>query len=125
MRGLKPALTNGGPPLTPCPAPPKWLPPYAKAEWKRVGQILHENGVLRQDTMQLFESYCVSVASIREAEEILQKEGRVQGDKVHPAYRLMNLAQKESRILAGELGLTPSRRPQVEKGDDGDDALGL
>lgn len=121
MRGLKPALTNGGPPLSPPPAAPKWLSLYAKAEWKRVVQILHENGVLRQDTLQLFESYCVSAATIREAEEILQKEGRVQGDKVHPAYRLMNLAQKESRILAGELGLTPSRRPKQEDREEADD----
>ncbi|MFC0217821.1 phage terminase small subunit P27 family [Pseudochelatococcus lubricantis] len=118
-------MSNNGPALTPPPAAPSWLPKLAKDEWKRLAQLLHENGVLQEDTKQLFASYCLSVSAMREAEAILSREGIVVDGAVNAAFRALNLAQKEFRILSGELGLLPGRRPKQERRDDDDDALGL
>lgn len=126
MKGRKRNIvTNGGPPMTPVPEPPAWLPPYAKETWREVAPILHHRGELGVDTAASLESYCINIALIRECEETMQAEGRVVEGKPHAAFRIQTNAMRESRLLAAEMGLSINRRPQAEAEDSGDDDLGL
>lgn len=127
MRGRKPDLPEMvDPPKSRCPAPPKWLAPHAKAEWKRAAPELHRRHLLQQDTLATLESYCTAIAQVRETEEIMIAEGRTvmtdSGPKRHPAFSIQSSAMREARLLAAELGLTPQRRgkQQVDDGGAGD-----
>lgn len=116
MKGRKPKLVviDGGTVRGKCPSAPGWLTPQAKAEWKRAAPELFGRNLLAPDTMATLESYCVAVGQIREAEEIMAREGRMietgEGSKPHPSLRMQTAAMREARLLAAELGLTPHRR---------------
>jgi P27 family predicted phage terminase small subunit len=116
MKGRKPQLTaiDGGTVRGKCPSAPSWLTAQAKAEWKRAAPELHGRKLLSADTMATLESYCVAVGVVREAEEIMGREGRMvtteKGPAAHPAFRMQSAAMREARLLAAELGLTPHRR---------------
>lgn len=126
MKGRKRNIvTNGGPPMTPVPLPPDWLPPYAKETWYEVAPILHHRGELGVDTAASLESYCINIALIRECEEVMQEEGRVVDGKPHGAFRIQTNAMRESRLLAAEMGLSINRRPKQEPKDEGNADLQL
>lgn len=116
MKGRKPALVaiEGGMAPGKCPAAPSWLSPHAKSEWKRAAPELHGRSLLAADTLATLESYCVAVGIVREAEEIMTRDGRMiagdDGPKPHPAFKMQGAAMREARLLAAELGLTPHRR---------------
>lgn len=105
-----------------CPSPPSWLSDYAKAEWKRVAPELFTRKLLAPDTMATLESYASAAGTVRECEIILNQQGRIvetdAGPKKHPAFTVQMAAMREVRLFAGELGLTPNRRPK-NTGDEG------
>ncbi len=116
VKGRKPKLTviDGGTVRGKCPSAPSWLTFQAKAEWRRAAPQLFQRNLLFADTLASLESYCVAVGVVREAEEIMGREGRMvtteNGPKPHPAFRMQSAAMREARLLAAELGLTPHRR---------------
>lgn len=132
MKGRKPGLAviDGGSVRGECPSAPAWLTAQAKAEWKRAAPELFGRKLLTDDTQAMLESYCVAAGMVREAEEIMAKEGRIitteKGLSPHPAFRMQSAAMREARLLAAELGLTPHRRglrgDAERKADDGWDA---
>src|SRR5690625_4066950 len=106
MRGRRPDPPEIlDPPKSPCPSPPKWLAPHAKAEWRRAAPELHRRHLLGKDTIATLESYCCAVAQVRETEEIMIAEGRTvmtdTGPKRHPAFSIQASAMREARMLAG------------------------
>lgn len=121
----KEAVESGKP--TRCPAPPAWLTPAAKEEWRRAAREMSARRILAPDTLATLASYCISVGQVREAEEVMREEGRVipsdTGPKPHPAFRIQAQAMREARLHAAELGLTPHRRyagADADKGEDED-----
>ncbi len=133
MKGRKPKLTaiDGGTVRGKCPSAPAWLTAQAKAEWKRAAPELFSRNLLTPDTMAMLESYCVAAGMVREAEEIMGREGRMvqteKGMAPHPAFRMQSAAMREARLLAAELGLTPHRKgpkaPEAPKDDKWGDGL--
>ena len=126
MKGRKPKLRvlEGGASPDRCPGPPSWLSKYAASEWRRAAPDLHRRGFLTRDTFATLESHCIAVGTVRECEELLQRDGRIiQGEKgpvQHPAFRMQAAAMREARLLAAELGLTPHRRIKPTGGEVGD-----
>lgn len=125
MRGTKPHLVVSNDAVTRTPAPPAWLSPEAKREWRRVMPILVQRRILTTADLGMLESYCTAIGAMREAQRILSAEGLVVGGKRHPAFGIMNAAQTTARLCAAELGLTPvSRsRPAIREDDDADTLL--
>ena len=112
MKGRKPnirVVEGGGR----CPGAPAWLSLNAKREWKRVAPGLTARGLLTPDTSGTVESFCVAQGLVREHSETLTRCGSIidtdDGPMVHPANKLLIAAQREARLLAGELGITPHR----------------
>lgn len=116
MKGRKPKIreTRGTAPAGRCPEAPAWLPVAAKLEWRRSAPELHRRGLLTNDSRATLEAYCIAVGQVREAEKLMQAEGRIvqttTGPKTHPAFRIQQGAMREARLLAAELALTPQRR---------------
>lgn len=139
VKGVKGAAVEAANPPKRCPAPPSWLAPHAKKEWKRAGKELHTRGLLADDMLATLESYCIAVGQVREFEETMRAEGRTVkvfkevtglegktelievGVKVHPAFRMQGNAMREARLLAAELSLTPHRRGLKGNPEGGDD----
>lgn len=122
MKGRKPKLSviEGGADIGRCPSSPAWLPDHAKREWRRVAPILHERGLLSDDTMAVLESYCIAVSTVRENQEVIGRDRDLFGQPTKTAAtatKLMFAAMREARLLAAELGLTPYRRGGKEKTD--------
>ncbi|BAS00611.1 phage terminase small subunit [Blastochloris viridis] len=122
---MKPHLVVNNDAVTRAPAPPAWLSPEAKKEWRRVMPILIERRILTTADLGSLESYCTSIGAMRDAQRILNEEGLVIEGKRHPAFGIMNAAQTTARLCAAELGLTPvSRsRPAIREDDDADTLL--
>jgi P27 family predicted phage terminase small subunit len=116
MRGAKPATVIAMPGQTvDRMKPPAWLGRHAKAEWRRVVPILVERKILTRADLGVFESYCVAIGQVREAQAMIDAEGitiEVEGSfpRVHPAVKLQQAAMGQARLFAAELGLTPVSR---------------
>jgi P27 family predicted phage terminase small subunit len=109
-------------PLDAIPSPPSYLPKDGKAEWRKVARILIvERKTLTEADLATLESYCIAVATMREARRVLNAAGLLLGGKRHPAFGVMNAAQTTQRLCAAELGLTPVSRSRPAVRDDGDD----
>lgn len=123
-RGVKPSTIIPAPsPVAKVPTPPSYLSKDAKAEWRRVAPILVEQRrTLDIGDLATLENYCVSVAMVREAHRLLNREGLVTAEgKKHPAVTTLTAAQQQQLRCAGELGLTPaarSRAAMLETADD-------
>lgn len=132
MRGRKAEITAVDGALSVAPPAPKWLPPHAKAEWKRLVPQLVSDRKLAAHELQSVESYCLSVARIREAETIIQAQGITYlgpdgQPKRHPATAVLKEHQEAARRLLVELGGTPASRSKNRgggAGNDPDDGLG-
>ena len=87
---------------------PTWVSGYARKQWERLSLELQRMGVLTFVDRDIFGAYCVMVEAFRDAKKL--------GD-----VRLMLQIEREMRILASELGLSPSGRAgmRVPKGDSG------
>ncbi|WGD32009.1 phage terminase small subunit P27 family [Ancylobacter sp. WKF20] len=125
MRGRRPQNLVAAAQAMETPAPPSWFDRHAKAEWKRVAPILtQERKVLTTGDVATLQSYCIAVGQVAQAAEIISKEGLTfngpHGPRKHPAVAIQQGAMAQARLLAGELGLTPTSRSRPAMRDDDD-----
>lgn len=118
MRGRKPNLKPVKGALVKTPAPPTWLTPEAKAEWKRVAPDLVRRQILTTESLALLEAYTTAIGMVRIAAVTLAREGLTVvngsgGTTRHPAAQSLKDFTSEARRLAAELGLTPTSRNKV------------
>ena len=127
MRGVKPRLVVDNSAVSKAPPAPSWLSVEAKREWKRVVPILVDRRILTTADLGSLENYCLAIGTVREMERQLQRDGHVveteNGMKRHPAVGIQSDAMTRARLLAAELGLTPTSRsrPSVRGDTPGDD----
>lgn len=100
------------------PLRPKWLDKEARAEWDRVVPQLVELKVLTGLDGGALERYCVAHSNWVKAQRDVQKHGPVVktpfGPQKNPAIKLAQEERAAARLLAGELGLSPSARSRVK-----------
>lgn len=103
---------------------PHWLSDAAREEWQRVAPVLAERGGLRPEIEGLLTAYCTALATVREADVILAREGLTvtgpSGPKVHPLVGPANRARAVALQLAKRLGLL-SAAPAETKDNGKDD----
>lgn len=104
--------------------------PEAKRLFNELGTVLIEKGILTALDQSAFEMLCSSWGHIQSAREILKTEGFVIDDmrgskKLHPATRILSMAQKHFQWFSGHFGLTPAARKRMgivfEPSKDNDD----
>lgn len=100
-------------------APPSWLPPDGKREWKRVVPELDRLGLLTKVDYASMEAYCNAYARALEAGRRVKESGlTIVTDKgfviQHPAVSIERLAWAQVRQFAGQFGLTPSSRTSIK-----------
>src|SRR5712675_2854688 len=115
MKGRKANITALSGALDKAPPAPTWLPKFAKSEWARVVPALVKSRSLASHELSTVESYCLSVARIRECEAVIQKDGLTYvsptGErKRRPETTLLKENIEAARRLAAECGSTPARR---------------
>lgn len=66
--GKRPLPTNEVKPKQKAPRCPQWLEDDAKKEWKRMGKILEQIGILTEMDMTAFAGYCQAYARWKEAD---------------------------------------------------------
>jgi len=98
---------------------PKWLTGIAEEEWKRVATGLHQAGLLSMLDESALESYCVTYAKWREAEQRLADEGLTiltpNGcTQAHPCQSISNQAQKLLLAWVKAFGLSPDSRGRMD-----------
>lgn len=125
-RGRKAEISAVDGALDKAPPAPKWLPPYGKAEWKRLVPILVADRKLAVHELSSVESYCVAIARVREAEEAIQRDGitYIAPDgqpKRNPATSILKENMESARRLLIELGGTPASRGKNKGGAIGND----
>ena len=111
---IPPAVKKGS-----VPECPKWLSGIAVEEWNRVATGLHQAGLLSMLDESALESYCVTYAKWREAEQrladegltILTPNGCVQA---HPCQSISNQAQKLLLAWVKAFGLSPDSRGRMD-----------
>jgi P27 family predicted phage terminase small subunit len=100
------------------PVRPKWLDKEASAEWDRVVPQLVELKVLTGLDGAALERYCVAHSNWVRAQRDVQKNGPVVktpfGPQKNPNVKLAQDERAAARLLAGELGLSPSARSRVK-----------
>jgi P27 family predicted phage terminase small subunit len=96
MKGRKPNITALYGALDKAPPAPAWLPKFAKTEWSRVVPGLVKARSLAQHELSTVESYCLSIARIRECEAVIAKKGTDihQPDRRVEASSRNNIAQR-------------------------------
>ncbi len=97
---------------------PKWLDGRAKEFWKKHAPALKARGVLTALDEALFTALCVANAHMREASEILKREGDVifgpRGKpRLHPAVRIHANACRQFLSGLREFGMTPLSRQRL------------
>jgi P27 family predicted phage terminase small subunit len=133
MKGRKPNITALPGALDKAPPAPAWLPKFAKAEWARVVPALVKARSLARHELSTVESYCLSIARIRECEAAIQKDGLIYisptgESKRRPETTLLKENIEAARRLAAECGITPASRSKNKGGatdDDNEDEFGV
>jgi P27 family predicted phage terminase small subunit len=102
---------------------PRWLPPDAKAEWKRVYPELTAAKVLTKVDRSTLVSYCLAWAEVKHLTEFLAKQQRMvvktaSTVKPFPEVAMRNAAIQTMLKCATALGMTPSARSTI-KGEGG------
>ena len=111
-RGHRPIPKTPTPP-TKMPTPPPGLCAIARAEWKRVAQILHGMGLLTVLDRAALEGYCVAYANRRRAQQLINSRGLMVGKVKNPAAQLFRDADAAVRAWCAEFGMTPSARGRM------------
>lgn len=113
-----PAPTSGGKGKAPTGPPkcPSWLGKVARGEWRRVVALLGK--LVTQADMGVLTIYCTAYQELREATEILARDGRTTttaagGVKPHPALAMQRTAMEQLRQASGLLGLDPATRSKL------------
>ena len=97
---------------------PKHLSEEAKREWHRVTRELLEVGLLTRVDRAALAAYCQAWATWKEAEENLQKDGRVLLTDKGYAYQspwvgIGAAAIDQMRRFGAEFGMTPASRSRI------------
>ncbi|MBB2481072.1 phage terminase small subunit P27 family [Bacillus sp. APMAM] len=138
QRGRKPKPTSlkelegnpGGRPLNKkeprptkkAPRCPSWLEDEAKKEWKRMGKVLEQMGLLTEMDMAAFAGYCQAYARWKEAEEFITQHGTIIRTPNGYLQQVpqVSIAQTNLKIMlkfCEQFGLTPSSRSRIVAGD--------
>ena len=111
---------NENEPKPPKKAPrcPSWLEDEAKKEWKRMGKILEQMGLLTDMDMAAFAGYCQAFARWKEAEEFLSQHGSIVRTPNGYLQQVpqVTIAQTNLKIVlkfCEQFGLTPSARSRI------------
>jgi P27 family predicted phage terminase small subunit len=120
--------TNEPKPIKAEPKCPTWISKDARKVWKRTTDQLRGMGILYEADIDLIVAYCNSVVNYQKATEIVDQqgvlvEGRRDGAVTNPAVRVQRDAATLIRMLASELGLTPSSRSRLTLENDDTDNL--
>lgn len=121
--GRRPLNPNEPKPQGKMPRCPAWLEEEAKKEWKRMGKILGEMGMLTDMDMAAFAGYCQSYARWKAAEEFITQHGdmvRTPNGYLQQVPQV-SIAQTNLKILlkfCEQFGLTPSARSRIIAGSD-------
>ena len=97
---------------------PEWLEDDAKKEWKRLGKVLAEMGMLTNLDMMAFAGYCQAYARWKGAEEFITRHGdmvRTPNGYLQQVPQ-MSIAQTNLKIMlkfCEQFGLTPSARSRM------------
>ena len=105
---------------------PAWLCDEAKVVWKRTTKQLDAMGLLFDADQDIIAAYANAVVNYQRATELVDRsgvliKGRRDGVVTNPAVRVQRDAATLIRMLAGELGLTPSARTRLKAEQDGGD----
>ena len=99
-------------PLTEIPKPPiKLKGIVAKREWNRLMPILIKRGIISDDNLSSFVTYCNRLADIAKCDK---------NDQIPPASLIAQF-----RLLAEEFGLTPASRVKVKTISDNQEEEGI
>lgn len=106
------------PELRRLPPAPKHIDDVAKAEWKRMGNMLLDSGLFTKLDTTALSSYCVAYSRWVSAESSLQQFGTVivaqSGFPVQSPYlAIANKAMDQMLRLMSEFGLTPASRTRI------------
>ena len=97
---------------------PDWLEDDAKKEWKRLGKVLAEMGMLTNLDMMAFAGYCQAYARWKGAEEFITQHGdmvRTPNGYLQQVPQVA-IAQTNLKIMlkfCEQFGLTPSARSRI------------
>ena len=120
--GGRPLNFNEPSPGKKAPRCPGWLEDEAKKEWKRMGKILEQMGLLTEMDMAAFAGYCQAYARWKEAEEFITQHGtmvRTPNGYLQQVPQV-SIAQTNQKIMlkfCEQFGLTPSARSRIVGGD--------
>ena len=100
------------------PTAPGFFSQVAKAEWRRMGRLLIDAGVLTSLDTTALALYCSSYARYVKAEEMLEQDGAVTegvgGSLISSPYiAISNQAMIQMTRLLGEFGMTPASRTRI------------
>lgn len=104
------------------PTCPAHLSREAKAEWKRMAQVLYSYGLLTEVDRAALAAYCQVYGRWVKAERMVTKHGMTDWTAhgtltVSPYIRIARQAMDDLRKLCLEFGLTPSSRSRVTATD--------
>jgi P27 family predicted phage terminase small subunit len=98
---------------------PSWLPKYGKQFWREQFSDLVKYGIIRSIDVPAFCNLCIQYSNIREAEEILSREGLVVNGhrgvrSKHPAVSILKAAADNFHKGCLEFGITPNSRQRID-----------
>jgi P27 family predicted phage terminase small subunit len=112
------------------PKMPDWLSDEAKIIWRRTIKQLKSMNMLYEADQDVIVAYVNAVVNYQKATELVDRsgvliKGRRDGVVKNPAVQIQRDAATLIRMLAGELGLTPSARTRLkaEQSDESTDFL--
>ena len=116
--GRRPLNKNEPKPNKKAPRCPAWLEEEAKKEWKRMGKILEQMGLLTELDMAAFAGYCQAFARWKEAEEFVSQHGTIIRTPNGYLQQVpqVSIAQTNLKIMlkfCEQFGLTPSARSRI------------
>ena len=116
--GRRPLNKNEPKPDKKAPRCPSWLEEEAKKEWKRMGKILEQMGLLTEMDMAAFAGYCQAYARWKEAEEFVTQHGTIIRTPNGYLQQVpqVSIAQTNLKIMlkfCEQFGLTPSARSRI------------
>lgn len=100
------------------PACPSWLPAEARREWRRIVPELEAMGVLTRADGSALMGYCLAVADVRAAQEVLDSEGTTYTTASgyvaqRPEVSMKRQALAQMKAFLTEFGLTPASRTRI------------
>lgn len=124
--GGRPLNANEPKPVKKAPRCPAWIEEEAKKEWKRMGRVLEQMGLLTEMDMTAFAGYCQAYARWKEAEEFITQHGtmiRTPNGYLQQVPQV-SIAQTSLKIMlkfCEQFGLTPSARSRIVAGENSSD----